>query len=61
MNPYLATLWLGRPGSSVARLWIQKFVNNKQMTFLLNFVSQQFVFIFKTSGYNVKYDTLWGW
>ena len=33
-NPFLATLWLGRPGSRVARLGICKFVDNKQMGFL---------------------------
>ena len=45
-NPLLATLRLGRPGSRVARFWICKFVNNKQMTFLKIFVSQQSLFLF---------------
>ena len=41
--PFLATLQLRRPESRVARLWI---VNNKQMTFLQIFVSQQLLFLF---------------
>ena len=58
-NPFLATLRLGHPGSQI-RLWICKFVNNKQMAFLKFFVSQQLLFfIFKTSGYNVECDRLW--
>ena len=37
------------------------FVNNKQMAFLQIFFSQQLLsIIFKTSGYNVEYDGLWG-
>ena len=35
-----------RPGSRVARLWIFKFVINKQMVFFLSFVSQQLLFLF---------------
>ena len=45
-NPFLTTLQLERRGSRVARLWICKFVNNKQMTFLQIFVSQQLLFLF---------------
>ena len=45
-NPFLVTLQLGRPGSRVARLWICKFLNNKQMAFLQNFISQQLLFFF---------------
>ena len=45
-NPFLTTLQLGRRGSRVARLWIYKFVNNKQMAFLQSFVSQQLLFLF---------------
>ena len=63
-NPFLATLRLGRTDSRVAsaRLWICKFVDNKQMAFLQIFVSQQFFyFIFKTSGYNVECDGWWVW
>ena len=46
-NPLLTTLQLGRLGSSVARLWICKFViNNKQMAFLQIFVSQPILFLF---------------
>ena len=45
-NLFLTTLQLGCPGSRVARLWICKFVNNKQMAFLQIFVSQQLLFLF---------------
>ena len=39
----LATLMQGRPSRRVARY---RFVNNKQMAFLQNFVSQQLLFLF---------------
>ena len=42
-NPYLATLWLRRPGIREARYG---FMINKQMAFLQSFVSQQLLFLF---------------
>ena len=36
INPFLTTLQLRPPGSRVARLWICKFVINKQMAFLFH-------------------------
>ena len=35
-----------RPDIRVARSWIHKFVNNKQMAFLQTFASQQLLFLF---------------
>ena len=35
-----------RPDIRVARSWIHKFVNNKQMAFLQTFVSEQLLFLF---------------
>ena len=55
-NPFLTTLQLGRCGSRVARLWICKFVNNKQMAFLQIFVLQQLLFLFSK-----HLDTIWMW
>ena len=56
-NPFLATLRLGRPGSRVARLWICVIIN-KWHFYKICFTTI-IVFIFKTSGYNVKCDGLW--
>ena len=45
-NPFLTTLQVGHPGSRIARLWIFRFVINKQVAFFLSFVSQQLLFLF---------------
>ena len=43
---FIYSAQLGRPGIRVARLWICKFVNNKQVALLQIFVSQQLLFLF---------------
>ena len=51
-NPFLTTLQLGRPGNRVARLWICKFVINKQMAFLQ-------IFVFTTITYCFHFQNIW--
>ena len=58
-NPYLTTLRLGLLGIRVARSWIWKFVNNKQMVFLQIFVSQQLLFSFSKNLDTMSNVTDW--